>query len=137
MFKIVNEPEPERSGTGSELERIHQKEVDLVAYARGEIMLPKRRRPIHPGEILQEEFLLPLGITQEQLAKHLGGTWTQSKISGIVQEKRSVTESIALDFADAFGTTPEFWINLQSRYDLWIAQQKHKRLRRLPNLLAA
>jgi antitoxin HigA-1 len=97
-------------------------------------MIPLSRIPTHPGEILQEEFLKPLNISQEQLAKHLGGTWTQSKISEIINKKRRVTESIALDFADIFGTSSEFWINLQTRYDLWIAKQSRKPISRLPQL---
>lgn len=97
-------------------------------------MFPSKRMPIHPGEILQEEFLKPLNISQDQLAKHLGGTWTQSKISDIINNKRRITEAIALDFADAFGTSSEFWINLQYRYDLWFAKQSHKSIARLPQL---
>ena len=97
-------------------------------------MLPLKRAPTHPGEILQEEFLKPLNLSQEQLAKHLGGTWTQSKISEIINKKRRITEAIALDFADVFGTSSEFWMNLQYRYDLWIAKQSHKPLTRLPQL---
>ncbi len=100
-------------------------------------MLPKNRQPVHPGEVILEEFLKPLGLSQEQFVKHLGGTWTQPKISAIINKKRAITESIALDFADVFGTTPEFWLNLQNRYDLWIAKQEHKKLRRLPGLKAA
>lgn len=100
-------------------------------------MLPKNRQPTHPGEVLLEEFLKPLGLSQDQLAEHLGGTWTQPKVSAIVNKKRSITEAIALDFADVFGTTPEFWLNLQNRYDLWIAMQNHRKLRRLPALRGA
>lgn len=84
----------------------------------GEIMLPKYRPPTHPGEILLEEFLKPLEISQEQFAKHLDGTWTQPKVSEIINKKRRITEAIALDFSDALGTSLEFWINLQKRYDL-------------------
>ncbi len=97
-------------------------------------MLPLKRVPTHPGEILQEEFMKPLNLSQEQLAKHLGGTWTQSKISEIINKKRRITESIALDFADAFGTSSEFWINMQYGYDLWLAKQSHKSIARLPQL---
>jgi antitoxin HigA-1 len=100
-------------------------------------MLPKYRQPVHPGEILLEEFLKPMEISQEQFAKHLGGTWTQPKISAIICQKRGITEAIALDFADAFGTTPEFWLNLQNRYDLWLAMQNHKKIRPLKGLKAA
>jgi addiction module HigA family antidote len=97
-------------------------------------MLPTKRAPTHPGEILVEEFLRPLGLSQEQLVKHLGKAWTQPKLSDIINKKRRVTESIALDFADAFGTSPEFWLNLQYRYDLWFAQQTHKPILLLPEL---
>jgi antitoxin HigA-1 len=91
-------------------------------------MLPKNRPPTHPGEILLEEFLKPLGLSQDHFAKHLGGTWTQSKVSEIVTGKRGVTEAIALDFADALGTSPQLWMNLQTGYDLWFAQQEHKKV---------
>lgn len=89
-------------------------------------MLPKKRKPTHPGEILLEEFLKPLKLSQDQLAQHLGGSWTQPKISEIINEKRRITEAIALDFADAFGTSAEFWLNLQMCYDLWYAKGNHK-----------
>lgn len=98
---------------------------------------PKSITSSSRGKVLIKEFLQPFGISQEQFAKHLGGTWTQPKISAIINEKRNITEAIALDFADAFGTTPEFWLNLQNRYDLWIACQNHKKIKRLPGLQAA
>jgi len=84
-------------------------------------MLPKNRPPTHPGEVLLEEFLKPLKLTQGQFAKHLGGSWTQSKVSELVTGRRSVTNAIALDLADAFGNSPQFWLNLQNDYDLWYA----------------
>lgn len=83
-------------------------------------MLSKNRQPTHPGEILLEEFLKPLKLSQEQFAKHLNGSWKQPKISEIINKKRRITEAIALDFADALGTSSEFWLNLQNRYDLWL-----------------
>ncbi len=97
-------------------------------------MLPKKRPPSHPGEILLEEFLKPLKLSQSQFAQHLGGSWTQPKISEIVNEKRRVTEGIALDFADALGTSPEFWLTLQLKYDLWFAIQEHEKIPQLPDL---
>jgi addiction module HigA family antidote len=97
-------------------------------------MLPKNRPPTHPGEILFEEFLKPLQLSQEQFAQYLGGSWTQPKISEIINKKRRVTESIALDFADVLGTSAEFWLNLQNKYDLWFARQRHKTIPRLPEL---
>lgn len=92
-------------------------------------MLPKFRSPVHPGEILQKEFLEPLRISQSALALHLG--WTHAKVNEIVNEKRGVTPETALLLADAFGTTPGFWLNLQSNYDLWHAMQEHEKMPRL------
>ena len=92
-------------------------------------MLPTRRKPTSPGKILLEEFLEPLGISQIDFADHLGGTWTQPKLSAIIRGKRSITEDIALDLADALGTSPEFWIGLQSDVNLWQAARKRKRIR--------
>ena len=97
-------------------------------------MLPKKRPPTHPGEVLLEEFLKPLKLSQRQFALHLGGSWTQPKVSEIVNEKRRVTEAIALDFADALGTSAEFWLNLQLRYDLWYAKQYHESIPLLSEL---
>lgn len=97
-------------------------------------MLPKKRPPTHPGEVLSEEFLKPLKLSQEKFIKHLSGSWTQPKLSEIVNRKRRITESIALDLADALGTSPEFWLNLQTNYDLWFALQNHETIPLLPEL---
>lgn len=86
-------------------------------------MLPKYRRPTHPGEVLLEEFLKPMGIAQAQLVRHFGGTWTNAKLNEIVHGKRGITSDTAVDLAMALGTTPMFWLNLQSHYDLWKALQ--------------
>jgi antitoxin HigA-1 len=91
-------------------------------------MLPTHRKPTLPGKILLEEFLLPLGITQTEFVLHLGGSWTQPKLSAIICGKRSITEEIALDLADALGTSPEFWIGLQTDVDLFEAKQKHNKI---------
>ena len=93
-------------------------------------MLPTHRKPTLPGKILIDEFLIPLGISQSDFAKHLGGTWTQPKLSAIINGSRSITEEIALDLADALGTSPEFWIGLQSDINLWEASKKRKKLKR-------
>lgn len=79
-------------------------------------MLPKNRIPTHPGRILLEEFLEPLGLTQVGLADHLGVP-TQ-RINELVRGKRGVTPETAWLLAGAFGTTPEFWVNLQTNHDL-------------------
>lgn len=91
-------------------------------------MLPTHRKPTLPGKILLEEFLIPLRITQTEFALHLGGSWTQPKLSAIINGKRSVTEEVALDFADALGTSPEFWIGLQMDIHLWEAKQRRKKI---------
>lgn len=88
-------------------------------------MLPKHRSPSHPGEILEEDFLKPLGLTQTALAKHLG--WSHAKINELVRGKRGVTPAAALALSDALGTSPQLWMNLQTQYDLWHALQEHKK----------
>ena len=79
-------------------------------------MLPENRIPTHPGEILLEEFLKPLGMSQMAFAKHINVPI--QRINEIVRGKRGVTPDSAWRFAQAFGTTPEFWLNLQAAYDL-------------------
>lgn len=71
---------------------------------------------IHPGEILQEEFLVPYKLTASDLARRLG--MPANRVTSIVNGTRSVTPETAIIFAHAFGTSPQFWINIQSRYDL-------------------
>lgn len=79
-------------------------------------MLPKYRVPSHPGEILQEQFLEPLGLTAAALAEHLG--IPAERIVEILRGQRAVTPQIAWLLAQAFDTTPEFWTNLQTNHDL-------------------
>lgn len=79
-------------------------------------MLPENRVPTHPGAVLSEEFLKPLGLTQVGLAKHLGVP--VQRINELVRGKRGVTPETAWLLAGAFGTTPDFWVNLQSAHDL-------------------
>ena len=75
-----------------------------------------KMRPIHPGEVLREEFLVPLDMTPHALAVRL--RVTPSRINEIVREERPVTVETALRLARFFNTTPEFWMNLQQAYDL-------------------
>ena len=96
-------------------------------------MLPKNRKPTHPGEILLKEFLEPQSIQQTQLAEHLG--WTYTRLNEIVNQRRGVTADSALSFSEAFGTEPEFWLNLQMNWDLWHATQTHKPVKTLPKTL--
>lgn len=71
---------------------------------------------IHPGEILEKEFLEPMGLTAYRLAKEIGVQ--QTRVSQILKEKRSITADTAIRLARFFGTTEEFWMNLQREYDL-------------------
>ena len=75
--------------------------------------------PVHPGEVLLEEFLEPLGISQYRLAKDI--SVPPRRINEIVHGKRSVTADTALRLARYFGTTPQFWLGLQADYDLDVA----------------
>lgn len=85
-------------------------------------MSKSRLQPVHPGEILREEFLNPLGYSQRTFAAKIGVTHT--RLNQIVQEKRSITADTALRLARALGTTAEFWMNLQARFDLDLAMDK-------------
>ena len=79
-------------------------------------MIPENRIPTHPGVILSDQFLRPLGVSQVALAAHLGVP--VQRINELVRGKRGVTPETAWLLAQAFGTTPEFWINLQTAHDL-------------------
>ena len=91
-------------------------------------MLPENRLPTHPGEILLEEYLKPLEVTQVEFAQHVGVP--VQRINEIVRGKRGITPQTAWFFAQALGTSPEFWLNGQSIYDLAKAQPE-KRIERL------
>ena len=86
-------------------------------------MLPERRIPTHPGDVLREEFLEPLGLTQVALAEHLG--IPIQRIHEIIRRKRGVTPETAWLLAGAFSTTPEFWVNLQTLHDLSRTRPPH------------
>lgn len=72
--------------------------------------------PFHPGEILLEEFLVPLELSQRAFAEKIA--WTPRKLNEIIRGKRSVTAASAIDLSEALGTSPEFWLNLQQMWDL-------------------
>jgi addiction module HigA family antidote len=86
-------------------------------------MLPRNRRPTPPGDILQYEFLEPLGLTHQELAEVMG--ITRVRLSEIIRGKRAVTPDTAIRLARFFGTTPEFWIGLQADVSLWDTLQVH------------
>jgi len=79
-------------------------------------MIPKNRKPVHPGEILNEEFLKPLELSQYRLAKEINVP--ARRINEIILEKRSVSADTALRLSRYFGNTAQFWMNLQMQYDL-------------------
>jgi len=84
---------------------------------------PKTMPPIHPGETLREDFLRPLGLTVNRLAIQLQVPVT--RVNDIARGKRAITADTALRLARYFGTTPQFWMNLQANYDLEMAQDAH------------
>lgn len=85
-------------------------------------MAPKELEPIHPGEILTEEFLAPLEISQYRLARDI--SVPARRINEIVQGKRGISADTAVRLATYFGTSDRFWINLQSHYDLEVRKDK-------------
>lgn len=91
-------------------------------------MLPRHRIPTHPGEILLEEFLKPLGVTQVAFAKHIGVS--VQRVNELVRGKRGVSPETAWLLSQALGTTPQFWVNLQTNHDLAASRPK-KQVRKL------
>ncbi len=85
-------------------------------------MSARKITPVHPGEILLEEFLKPLGISQYRLSKDI--SVAPRRINEIVQGKRSITADTALRLARYFGLSERFWLNLQSRYDLEVEKDR-------------
>jgi addiction module HigA family antidote len=83
--------------------------------------MPARLDPVHPGEILREEFLEPFGVSQNRLARDLDVP--VSRIAGIVKGSRTITADTALRLGKYFGTSPEFWLRLQYQYDLRVAER--------------
>lgn len=79
-------------------------------------MAKQPNNPFHPGEILIEEFLEPMGMTQAAFARQLG--WTKARLNELIRGKRGITAESALDLAEALGTSPKLWMNLQATYDL-------------------
>ncbi|HTR04950.1 MAG TPA: HigA family addiction module antitoxin [Thermoanaerobaculia bacterium] len=94
-------------------------------------MLPTKRIPTHPGVMLVEEFLNPMGLTQARFAAHIGVPL--QRVNEIVRGRRGVTPDTALRLSDALGTTAEFWLNLQTSHDLALARSAR---RNQPKVLA-
>ena len=85
------------------------------------IRVPSHRAPTHPGEMLREEFLNPMGLTQRQLADAIGVPY--QRVNEIINGKRGVTPRTALRLGRFFGMSADFWLNLQMRWDLYFTRQ--------------
>lgn len=88
------------------------------------IRIPEKRQPTHPGEMLKEEFLEPMNLTQRELSEAIHVPY--QRINELVNKKRGVTPSTALRLAKFFGVSPDFWLNLQVRCDLFKAEASEK-----------
>jgi addiction module HigA family antidote len=84
-------------------------------------MIPSNRAPTHPGEMLDEEFLKPLKLSQTELARRIGDA-TPKRVNEIVNGKRGITAEMAILLGRALEMSPEFWMNLQNAVDLFAAQ---------------
>lgn len=100
-----------------EREALDRQATDFSDIATGRL-LP----PVHPGEILRDEFLVPLGLSVHRLARAL--KIPRPRLNDVVRGRRGVTVDTALRLGCYFGTTPEFWINLQAQHDLDLAGRK-------------
>lgn len=97
--------------------------------------IPTHREPTHPGEMLLEEFLKPLDMSQRELADRIHVPY--QRINELVNRKRGVTPATALRLAKVFGNTPGFWLNLQTRWELFHARRaEHHALKRIAKLKA-
>lgn len=85
------------------------------------VRVPTNRQPIHPGEMLREEFLTPMHITQQELARAINVPF--QRINEVVNGKRGITPATALRLSRFFGNSAGFWMNLQQRWDLYRAQR--------------
>ena len=85
------------------------------------VRIPTNREPTHPGEMLLEEFLIPMGITQKELAKAIHVPY--QRVNEIINKKRGITPSTALRLAKFLGMTEDFWMNIQLRWDLYKAKR--------------
>jgi addiction module HigA family antidote len=98
------------------------------------IRIPTHRAPTHPGEMLFEEFLKPMGLSQRELADAIHVPY--QRVNEIINGRRGMTPSTALRLAKFFGVSPDFWMNLQLRWDLYFAQRSEanelKSIRPLP-----
>ena len=88
------------------------------------VNIPNIRPPTTPGEMLREEFLEPMGLTQQQLANEIGVSY--QRVNELINNKRGITTSTALRFGKYFGTSPDFWLDLQRANDLYAVLKKEQ-----------
>lgn len=89
--------------------------------------MAKKRKPTHPGEILDELYIKPLNLNLQKLADRL--CIARNTLYKIRAGEASITPSIALSLAEAFDTTPQLWLNLQQAYDLWLEESEHVKIK--------
>ena len=104
---------------------IRREEPDAGLVDLADVTTGKRVPPAHPGEILRHDFLEPMGLSVYALAN--ATRMPRSRVNDVVRGRRAITADTALPLARYFGTTPEFWINLQARYDLEVAKETSRR----------
>ena len=90
------------------------------------VRIPTNRTPTHPGEMLLEEFLNPMGLTQRELANAIHVPY--QRVNDIVNGRRGITPSTALRLAKYFNMSPDFWMNVQLRWDMYFAQQDENKI---------
>lgn len=95
-------------------------------------MIPEKGVTPHPGEMLLEEYLKPMGITQAAFGAHIG--MDVASLSAIIHGKRNVSPKTAMKFAQALNMTPEFWTSLQAMHDLTKAREQMRKKRELPKI---
>jgi addiction module HigA family antidote len=105
--------------------RVKREDLDAGRIDLADVTTGKRLPLIHPGEILRDDFLLPMKISVYTLAQAI--KVPRSRVNDIVLSRRGITADTAFRLARYFGTTPDFWINLQARYDLDAAERKLRR----------
>ena len=89
------------------------------------VRVPTHRGPTHPGEMLLEEFLIPMAVTQRDLADAIRVPY--QRVNELVNKRRGITPSTALRLAKYFGTSPDFWMNIQLRWDLYRAREAEQK----------
>ena len=104
---------------------IEREDMDRRRIDFSDVVSGRRLAPVHPGEVLREEFLTPMSLSVYRLARAIGVS--RPRLNDIVLGRRRVTVDTALRLGRYFGTTPEFWINLQTRYDLDVAERTVRR----------